>query len=192
MTPLLAVAILSAALAPPAAAQTPPTPPPAGQPQTPAAPVPFPADAKIAFVNFPVILAQSQLGQRSGEALKKLTAERDADLGAKQKELRDLEARLGTAAGTVSPEQYNQLVQQRTTMQRRFQFDNEDWQVRIEQRNQELLRQFEQQALPIVEAIRAERNLLLVFTVAQAGIVAAHPGLDLSAEVVRRLDASVK
>jgi len=194
MTRLLAVLALSAALVVPAAAQTPPTPPPA-EPQTPAAPAtpaPFPEGATIAFVNFPVILAQSQLGQRSGEELKKMTAERDADLGAKQKELRDLEARLNSAAGTVSPEQYSQLVQQRTTMQRRFQFDSEDWQVRIEQRNQELLRQFDQQALPIVEAIRAERNLLLVFTVSQGGIVAAHPGLDLSAEVVRRLDASAK
>jgi Skp family chaperone for outer membrane proteins len=193
MTRLPVIGILSVLLAAPAAAQEPP--PPSQTAQTPAAspaPVPFPEGALIAFVNFPVIVAQSRYGQRGGEELKKLTDERDADLAAKQQELQALDARLSTAGSTLSPEAYSALVQERTTKQRRFQFDSEGWQVRVEQRNQELLRQFEQQVLPIVEAIRAERNLLLVFSVSQSGVVAAHAGLDLSAEVIRRLDATVK
>ena len=44
--------------------------------------------------------------------------------------------------------------------------------------------------LPIVEEIRNERGLWMIFALGEsADIVAAHAGLDLTADVIKRLDA---
>ena len=47
--------------------------------------------------------------------------------------------------------------------------------------------------MPIVEEIRAEKGLWVIFAVQGAdgglAVLAANPGLDLSPEVIKRLDA---
>jgi uncharacterized caspase-like protein len=47
----------------------------------------------------------------------------------------------------------------------------------------------EQRVMPILEQIRTQRSLWVVFAGDQTRLVALHPGLDLTAEVVRGLDA---
>jgi hypothetical protein len=46
--------------------------------------------------------------------------------------------------------------------------------------------------LPVVEAVREERNLLFVFSLPTPGVIAVDPRLDLSAEVIQKLDARAK
>ena len=48
----------------------------------------------------------------------------------------------------------------------------------------------EQELLPILEAISKEQGLQLMFSAADAGLVWAEPDLDLTMEVVKRLDAT--
>ena len=66
----------------------------------------------------------------------------------------------------------------------------EDAQVQEEQMQRELLSTFQVKVLPIVEAIRNEKGLWIVFQLGDGSpIIAAHAGLDLTADVVKRLDA---
>ena len=47
--------------------------------------------------------------------------------------------------------------------------------------------------LPIVEEVRMERGLWIIFALGEnSNIAAAHAGLDLSGEIVKRLDATIK
>ncbi len=48
---------------------------------------------------------------------------------------------------------------------------------------------FQEKALPIVEEVRKEKGLCAIFNLQSSGVVASHSGLELSAEVVKRLDA---
>ena len=63
-------------------------------------------------------------------------------------------------------------------------------------KNQELLESFTQKVLPIVEKIREDMGLWVIFAVQEDGgglaVAATHKGLDLSMEVVKRLNAIVK
>lgn len=76
-------------------------------------------------------------------------------------------------------QQLNQEYQQRTT----------DAQTRADQRQRELMAPLEERVQAVIDGLRAERNLGLVFDVAAVGgnIVSADPSLDLTRVVVARL-----
>jgi len=76
-------------------------------------------------------------------------------------------------------QQLNTQFQQRTT----------DAQNRANQRQSELMAPLEERIQAVIDGIRAERNISLVFDVAAPGnnIISADPVLDLTTTVVRRL-----
>ena len=78
-------------------------------------------------------------------------------------------------------------------LQRAAQAAAEDAQLQVNNLNADLLRGFQEKVLPIVEEVRNERGLWIVFALGEnSNIAAAHAGLDLSPEVVKRLDAKIK
>ncbi len=182
-------------LAVPVAAQTPPTQSPATQ--TPAAQVPaggvFPADARVGFVNLQVVLAKSNLGQRLSAELKAVTDERDAALATRQKEIADIEGQLsGPARQTMSQEAANALVSTLNRKRAELNFEAENWQIRVEEASQTMLGKFREEMLPAIEAVREERGLSLVLSLPFPGVVAVDGRLDLSAELIRKLDERTK
>jgi Skp family chaperone for outer membrane proteins len=190
MVRALVLGLLASLWAAPAPAQTAPA--QAAPAQAPAATA-FPADARMGFVNLQVVLAKSVLGQRGSAELKGLTDQRDAELQAKQKEIADFEAKLTSPdSQAMAREAVAALMQDLNRRRAQFNFDRESWQIRVEQYSEELLGRFREQLLPVVEAVREERNLLFVFSLPTPGVIAVDPRLDLSAEVIQKLDARAK
>lgn len=190
---VLAFAVCVLLTAGQAFAQTPPTTPPQDPPAqtTPApAPLPFPADAKVAFVNLQAVVEQSALGKASSEQIRKFDADKTAELQAKAKELDGLRTKLNTQRELLQQTALQALAKEIDLKARELQFDQENVQVEREQLQGELLQKFNQLVIPLVEEIREERELWMIFSVADAGVVAAHGGLDLSAELIKKLDAS--
>jgi Skp family chaperone for outer membrane proteins len=191
MARALVLGLLASFWAAPAPAQTAPA--QAAPAQAPAATAAFPADARMGFVNLQVVLAKSVLGQRGSAELKAMTDQRDAELQAKQKEIADFEAKLTSPdSQAMAREAVAALMQDLNRRRAQFNFDRESWQIRVEQYSEELLGRFREQLLPVVEAVREERNLLLVFSLPTPGVIAVDPRLDLSAEVIQKLDARTK
>jgi Skp family chaperone for outer membrane proteins len=177
----------------PALAQTPPpppvqTPPAQTQPAPPPLPV-FPADAKVGFINLQAVVEQSTLGKASSERLRKYDTDKQTELQNKAKELEDLRTKLNTQRDLLNQDALAALAKEIDLKARQLQFDQENAQVERDQLQQELLQQFNQKVIPEVEKIREARGLWMIFSVADAGVVAAHAGLDLSAELVKALDA---
>ncbi|HUF47036.1 MAG TPA: OmpH family outer membrane protein [Vicinamibacterales bacterium] len=174
-------------------AQTPPptqTPPPATPQAPPAAaePIAFPADAKIAFVNLQAVIQQSAFGKASSERIRKFDEEETAKLQAKNKEIEDLRAKVNTQRDLLSPDVLATMAKDIDVRTRTLQFEQEGYQVERERLNQELTGQFQLKVIPVVEEIRLARGLWMVFSVGDAGLLAAHGGLDLTAEVIKALD----
>lgn len=169
--------------------QTPPQTPPAQTTPAPQ-PQPFPADAKVAFVNLQAVVEQSALGKASSEEIRKFDADKTAELQAKAKELEGLRTKLNTQRELLQQAALQALAKEIDLKARELQFDQENVQVEREQLQGELLQKFNQLVIPLVEEIRKERELWMIFSVADAGVVAAHGGLDLSAELIKKLDAS--
>lgn len=176
---------------PPATQQKPTTPAPAAQTPPKAEPVPFPADAKVAFIDLQMVVTQSKYGKQGQEAMKALDDKLSAALAAKNKEIQALQDKMKTQQGVVSDAVYNGMVKELDRLQREGQFQVQDADVQRNQLNAELLDSFQKKVLPIVEELRKERGLWIIFALGEnSNIAAAHAGLDLSAEVVKRLDSA--
>jgi Skp family chaperone for outer membrane proteins len=182
-----------------AASQTPrpatPAAPPASQPAPaapqPAAPVPFPADAKVAYVNMQYVVSESKLGKSGTEKLKALADSKNADLVAKNRAVQSLQQDIANNQSVWSSSVLAQKNADLTRMQNELQFLQQQRDTDMQTLNEQLLAEFGEKVLPIVEQVRAERGLWMIFSAGDgSNIAAAHAGLDLSQEVVNRLDAS--
>lgn len=176
--------------------QTPPPllPKPQGTPTatpaaTPAVAVPFPADSKIAFVNMQALLSESKLGKAGLTQMKTLTDKQQADLADKNKAIQALQQKIQTQSSVVTPETRNQWSSDLEKAQRDLQYSQNEAQAQVEELNQRLLGDFQEKVLPVIEALAKERGLYAIFGVQESGVAYVHPGVDVTLELVKRLDA---
>ena len=73
-----------------------------------------------------------------------------------------------------------------------LEFAQTDAQTEVTDLTNELQGIFQEKLNPIIEQVRIDKGLLMIFSVRDAGVVAVEPGLDLSAEVIKRFDAASK
>lgn len=183
---------------PPAGAKPPaqtPAPKPTATPSpTPKAPTePFPPDARVGYVDLQLVVAQSKLGQAGHDQMTALNDKLSGALAAKNKEIQALQDKIKAQQNLVADAILQSMARDLDKMQRDAQYMQQDGQVQINQLNDQLLQNFQAKVLPIVEDIRKEKNLWIIFALGDnSNIAAAHGGLDLSFEVIKRLDATIK
>jgi Skp family chaperone for outer membrane proteins len=178
----------------PAPAQTPAQPPAAAAPAPAPAqpPAPFPAGAKVAYINPPRIFSESIDGKAALARVQALTTKKTNEAQAKQKALADNQQKLQASGGVMSEAARGQLekeIERQNTDMTRFQ---QDAQAEINELQNEVQADFVRKASPIIESIAKEKGLQLLFNAAEAGFAWADPGLDLSTEVIKKLDANAK
>jgi Skp family chaperone for outer membrane proteins len=183
---------------PAAPAQTPPaTPKPAAPATPPPAPVPFPADAKIAFVNMQLVVAESKLGKAGQDRMKKLHDDNQAHLAALAKAIQDQQQKINTQTGVVTDTAIQALKRDLERMQLDAQAEQQKANSAEQNLNEDLLTDFSQKTMPVIDALRVEKGLWVILGVQEtdqngAGqliVASANPGLDLSQEIIKRLDA---
>jgi outer membrane protein len=102
-------------------------------------------------------------------------------------ELEDLIESYQRQAGTLNPEARESREQEIRQMEARFQQRVEELEMEASQRQQELVEPILQQMSEAIESLRAEGGYAMIFDAAQRSIIAADPALDLTDEVIRRL-----
>jgi len=198
---IVAVA-LTVALAAPGLAQTPTqppkpqTPPPtapaqpaAAQPaKPPSPPVPFPQDAKYGVVDVQAIASTSAAGKAATQKLNDLQTKKMAELQDKNKQLQALQTKRDTGGPVLNDAARASLDKEIDKLQRDIQFMQTNAQAEMQDLNNELQGEFQKKLVPVIEEIAKEKGLYLVFTT-DSGFAYIHPGLNLSDEVIKRLDA---
>jgi Skp family chaperone for outer membrane proteins len=182
---------------PPATQQPPTTQPPAKPAAQPPAkpaepPAVFPEGAKVAYVDVQFVASNSEQGKVASGKLEALNKKKLDELAAKNKELEAARAKLAQGATVLSQQAASQLEKEIEKMARELQFAQQDAQNEVNDLRQNLLEEFQTKLNPILEDIRKEKGLHMIFSVAESGLAAADRGLDLSPEVIKRLDASAK
>ena len=191
-----AILVLALAItAGPAFAQTQTPPPPAPKPATPAAPqapapVPFPADAKIAYVDFQRVASESELGKAAASKITDFQKAKQTEAQNKNKALQDMLNKQKTQASVLSEAAQKQLDLDIAKAQRDLQYFQNEAQAEAETLNADLMREFQQKVLPIVQAVATEKGLHMVFDV--QSFVFATRGLDITAEIITRANATLK
>lgn len=194
---LPATAALAQTAPPPT--QPPATQPPATQPpaaQQPAAakpkpPVPFPEGAKIAYIDYQYVASTADEGKSATSRIQDLQKKKNAELLEKQKALQGLQQKLSSGGSLMNDQARGQLEREIEKAQRDLQFAQEDATAEVRSLTEQLQQEFGLKIQPIVEAIANEKGLHMVFA-APANLAWAHEGLNISEEVVKRLNASPK
>jgi outer membrane protein len=176
----------------PTSPTTPATPPPA----TPAAaakpPAPFPEGAKFAFIDLQFVATNSAEGKAATSKIEALRKKKTDELTEKNKTLQAAQTKLQQGGTVLSDSARNQLEKEIERLNRELQFANQDAQTEINELQGELQNEFQDKLNPVIEALRVEKGLHIIFSVRESGIIAADPGLDLSAEIVKRFDGAAK
>jgi Skp family chaperone for outer membrane proteins len=184
----------------PAAAQPPaqPAPPaaqPPAQPAPPAAapaqpPAPFPVGSKIAFFNPQAVFQGSSDGRAAVTRVNALIQKKQTEASDKAKLLQGNQQKLQTSGSVMNEAARTQLekeIDRQTKEAERFQ---QDAQAEINELQQEVQNDFVKKLGPIIEQLATEKGLHIVFNAVESGIAWATPGLDLTPEVVKKLDAT--
>lgn len=189
---LAAVLIAGAAFAQtPPPTQAPPPAAPAPQAAAPATPPPaFPADAKIGFVDLQTVVGQSALGRAGSSQLEALSKKLESELSAIQTKLKEAQTKQQTQSQLLSEVVAAQLAKDIDRLTRELNFKQQEAQSELETMQADLLQDFQRKVLPILETLAKEKNLHAVFNVADTGAVYVFPGLNLSPELVKRVDAA--
>ena len=172
----------------PAPAQTPPAAPaPAAAPQPPA---PFPAGAKIAFINPQRVFQESADGKAGVARVNALIQKKQKEGEDKAKLLQGNQQKLQTSGGVMNEAARAQLEKEIERQQKDGERFQQDAQAEINELQQEVQSEFVKKLSPIIDQIASERGLLIVFNAPESGISWAAPGLDLTLDVVKKLDAA--
>jgi outer membrane protein len=75
-------------------------------------------------------------------------------------------------------------------LQTELQRASQDAQKAVEDLQNELQVEFQRKLLPILNEVAAAKGLHMVFSSVDSGVVWADPGLDITADIVKKLDAA--
>jgi len=176
-----------------------PTPAPAQPPATPPAPAPvapvqppqpFPAGAKVAFFNPQSVFQNSTEGKAAVNRVNTLIQKKQTENADKAKQLQANQQKLQTSGSVMNEAARAQLekeIDRQTKDAERFQ---QDAQAEINELQQEVQNDFVKKLSPIIDQIATEKGLQIVFNAVESGIAWASPGLDLTADVIKKLDAT--
>ena len=145
---------------------------------------------KIGYINSPEIV-QSAPGSAQAQA------QFDAELQSAQEEiqrlqteLQNLDQQLQQQQLTLSPEAKANRQQQLQVRVQEFEQRTAQLQEQANTRRAELVQPIMDQITEVIEALREEGNYAMILDAAAGSIISADPALDLTQEVLRRLEAA--
>jgi outer membrane protein len=157
----------------------------------PAAARPAPAGtAKIAVVNTEQILLDSQTGKKALADLKKVQDQKEAELNAKQEEIKNLQAKIDSGRLSLAQDKLADLEKQledKVIAGRRLQDDaNRD----LNKKKDDVLGSVDQRVMPVITQLGKEMGFTLIFRKFESGLIYADDALDITTLVIQRLDAA--
>jgi len=123
-----------------------------------------------------------------GQRLQSLTEKKQSEVGDKNKQLQALTTKRDTSVGVMNDAARAQLDKDIDKLQRDIQFTQQNAQAELQDLQNDLQGDFQKKLIPIIEELAKEKGLYMIFT-AESGFAYVHPGLNLSDEVIKRLDA---
>jgi outer membrane protein len=182
-----------------ARAQTPPPAQPPAQPATPAAatpapkpeaPRPYPEGAKIAYIDIQAVASNSTEGKAATAKLQELEKKKVAEITEKNKALEAAKTKQATSSTIMNDSARLALEKEVDKLTREVQFLQQEAQSERNALQAELQVEFQRKLNPVLEQIGKEKGLHLLVDINNAGAVWVDTGLDLTGEVIKRLDAS--
>lgn len=145
---------------------------------------------KVGVVNSQEVLEKSVEGKRVIARLQEKDKSNQAVITKLDDEIRQLETKMSTQRLTLSEEAlYNMTVdlQKKQTDRKRL---AEDVVRDFEDLRNKLFNKVQSELIPIIEQLGKEKGIGIVLDLVRSGAVYVDPAVDLTAEVIKRYDAS--
>jgi outer membrane protein len=171
---------------------TPPATPPAAPPAAakPEAPRPYPEGAKIAYIDIQAVASNSAEGKAATARLQELEKKKVAEITEKNKQLEAAKTKQQTSSTLMNDSARLSLEKEVDKLTREVQFLQQEAQSDRSALQAELQVDFQRKLNPILEQVAREKNLHMLVDINNAGAVWVDTGLDLTGEVIKRLDAA--
>jgi outer membrane protein len=174
----------------PAPAPAAPAPTPQQAPAQPPAPKPFPQGAKVAYVVLQRIANESADGRVATTRIQALQQKKAAELNEKNKQLQTMQQKLEKEGSVMSASVAGELQKSIEKLNVEVQRFTQDAQAEVQELQQQLQAEFQQRLEPVLAQVATDMGLQFVFNGPDAGLVWADSALDISAEVIKKLDSA--
>lgn len=144
---------------------------------------------KIGYINSQEILANAPGAKEAQETFDSEMQSYNQEAQQLQDELTRMQQQLQQQELTLSPEAKRNRQQQIQQKAQEAQTRMQQLDQLAAQRRQELVQPVMDKITEVIEAMREEGNYALILDVAAGSIISADPSLDLTQEVIRRLQA---
>jgi outer membrane protein len=162
------LALVSAALAAPALAQG--------------------AGLKIAIIDVQRIITDSTTGKAALAELQKYGKDQQDRLEAKRQEIQQLRSRISDGQLSLAQDKLDQMQKDLETKGIELRRASDDAQRDFNSHQEQALKGIEDKVMPIIQQIGKEGGYTMIFRKFESGLVFADDGIDITAQVITRLD----
>jgi outer membrane protein len=148
--------------------------------------------ARVAFFDVGRVTSESQAGKAAMATLAALRSKREAEAEERAKALRLEQQKLERGGTVLSAPARAELAKKIDRFQVDLQRFLEDARAELEAAQREVEEQFRRRLAPAVERVATERGVDLVFSRTDSGLFWANAKFDLSADIVKHLDAAAQ
>ena len=145
---------------------------------------------KVGIVNSNEVIQKSTEGKAVMAQLQEKDKANSSKITSMDEKIRELETKLNTQRLTLTQEsilQLNSDLERKRTERKRF---AEDTLRELQELRFRLFTRVQDEVIPIIEGLGKEKDLDIIFDLANSGAVYFKPTIDLTAEVIKRYDAS--
>jgi outer membrane protein len=145
---------------------------------------------QLAYVNTNQLIANSDRGKEIQQQLQKEFAAQLDNMRAKETALSELRSRMATQSGALSQEAQELQRREFQDLQLELQRLTQDVERAVQKRQAELFSVLEKDVFELLEVIRKEKGLSMIFDKQASGLVAADSSLDITDEATVRLNTA--
>lgn len=154
--------------------------------------LPFPDGAKIAFIVLQRVVAESNEGRQASARVQALQQKKVAELNDRQKAAQGLQEKLDKSGAVMSDAARADLTKQVERANVDLQRATQDAQQEMQELQNQLQEEFQRRVAPVIEAVGKEKGLYLIFNGPDSGLVYGDASLDITAEIIKKFDATTK
>lgn len=146
--------------------------------------------AKVAVINVVQLLEESNAGKEGIDKLKALQKQKTDERNAKQAEAAELRAKITDGQFSLAEEKLADLQKELEEKVIELQRFNDDANRELEKSQQKMLTDIQGKVMPIINAVGKEGGYTMIFNKFESGLVYADDAIDITAEVMERLNGA--
>lgn len=148
----------------------------------------FPDGARIAVVDFDRVASTSTIGKAATIELDALRGRKTAEVAERRKQLRALQTKLADGATLMNTEALGKLEREVERTGRELERFTQDAQEEVQHLQIQLQRSFGEKLFPVIGEVAQAKNVWAVFRLEPTSVLWYHKALDISDDVVAKLD----